>query len=171
MQQFKKQLISFDTITFQNEVLKYKLDQTSLQAVQAKYKELTGVELLDCTNIIEQAYNHFERSKDNVMNLSGAKYCEVKEIDLTALKSLVSKFENLPEPNQDDFSIFTVDEAANEKLKAFRELQKAYSKFAALAGFNDAQLLVSLKQAALFSHHLQAVVPNPNFINGIEQRY
>lgn len=171
MQQFKKELISFDTITFQNEVLKYKLDQAAFKAIQTKYKEVTGNDLLDPSNILEQVYNHFERSKDNVMSLSGAKYCDVKEIDLTSLKSLVSKFDNLPEPNKDDYSVFTVDEAANEKLKSFRELQKAYSKFASLAGFNEAQLGLSLKQTALFSHFLQAIVPNSNWINSVNQRY
>jgi hypothetical protein len=147
--EFSKKSINFDTTSHWSANEKFKRDQPFKAAVLREYKKLTGQDLEDLNNIIEQAYDYFEKSAvDNVMNLDAKTYVELKKIDFHSLRVAVSNFKNIPEPKADDFTTWTVDQKANERLDELHTLIAAFNKYAA-ANDLDPSLIVRALQGRL----------------------
>lgn len=145
----EKKAISFDTISHWSANEKFKRDQPFKLEVLKEYKKLTGQELENFNSIIEQAYNYFENTAvDNIMSLDAKTYCELKKIDLSSLRVAVSKFLNIPEPKAEDFTTFTINTKANERLDDLHALIAAFNKYATANDLNP-NLLVKAMQGRL----------------------
>jgi hypothetical protein len=147
--EFKKQSINFDSVSHWSANEKFKRDQPHRAEVSKEYKKLTGDDLENFSDPINQAYNYFENTAvDNIMALDAKTYCELKKIDLSSLRVAVSKFLNIPEPKAEDFTTFTINTKANERLDDLHALIAAFNKYATANDLNP-NLLVKAMQGRL----------------------
>jgi len=147
--EFKKQSINFDSVAYWSATQKFKRDQPHRAEVLKEYKKLTGDDLENFSDPINQAYNYFEKSAvDNVMNLDAKTYCELKKIDFNGLRVALMNFKNIDEPQAENYTIFTTSVVANERLAQLQTLITAFKKFAT-ANELDPNLLVKSLQGRL----------------------
>jgi hypothetical protein len=82
-----------------------------------------------------QLFAHLENSEANLMKLPGQKIAELKSINTSELTRLENDYKSVKyatKPNEKDFCIYTENESENERLKAYKELMKAFYKMTSL---------------------------------------
>jgi hypothetical protein len=84
------------------------------------------------TDPVEMVYSFLQNSPQNIMNLTGERMAELKNINLDTLKNYTSQYNNvkhLKAPNIEDYTISTVNESQNKKLQAYNKFMKSYYEF------------------------------------------
>ena len=163
---FEKKPIYTYLREYQNELRIFNLDTPTRNKIKDFFKQTTGKELTDFKNITGQLYKHIEETaQDNVMQLDIKKYCELKGINFNYITELENSIETWVEPNIENFTSYTTSEKANQKLKDFHELKKAFNKFSTKYGLNPNALNLSLKNVCSFDGHCNDIFATPEFIN------
>jgi hypothetical protein len=163
---FKKQAIYFDQREYNNQLRIFNLDNATRTRVKDFFLKTTGKQLTDFKDITAQLYNHLqETATDNVMNLRIDRYAELKGISYDHIKQAEESIESWIEPDVNNFTCWTNSEKANEKLKDFFELKKAFKKFANKYGINPNAMNLALKNISYYDGTTNDVYPTETFIN------
>ena len=163
---FRKQPIYLHLREYQNDLRLFNMDNSKRSEIKEFYFKTTNKELKDFKNVASQLYKFVEDSvTDNFMNLPIKKYCELKGISFQNIQMLEDSIDTWTEPNLESYTTYTNSEVANERLKDFQELKKAFNKFASKYDVNKNQLNHALRNVAFYCQQTNDVFANPEFIN------
>jgi hypothetical protein len=168
--QFKRKIIKFKAEEFKLKLDKFKTKEQAEKQLKEFFKDVKAPAPELNANILEQLLQHLEQHPTNTMQLTGQKVAELKGINITYLNQLVKQWEqviHLQEPKEDDYCVYTENEAENERLAIYNEFVKSYIELKKRANVNEFQTFKGLSSCIDFSHINHKITPRIEWIKGI----
>jgi hypothetical protein len=136
MKIFKPEIIVFKEENFQAALNLFNQKNDIEKRVQTYCKHIATDFNINLNEKFEdQLYLFLEKLDANILNLSGQKIAELKNININNLRQLQKEYLSVKHatlPNEKNFCIYTKNETENERLQAYKDLMKAFYNFANL---------------------------------------